>query len=540
MAVLIDNCEIRFDKTEVENFQNKDRVSLKSGQFYSAEMLHYILENEELFQLLLQYFESDNIFLNIKVKQGRWFAQIDAPTLLKVLKSDSQFNKYETKINSLILKRNKSAFSRNRTEEIEIDGEIVCIRLKTFIQYLSDDEKYEELLNNDIIDDFDRDIFLYYFKTYFKEHAIFKKYVFDKKFKERFKYVMDYQNFDFEYINTLNSPNPDFIKDVHINPKLMKRLNQYIDPNYNDLEKIIYYYIMLAKTLSYDPEFYAEGQKGLIAEKHEDINFIKTITPENNECVCYEFDSIMDKLLLENNIKFEIVKRNKAEYGKSHSYTIARCGKFLIKIDSVPSVFTSDMLYSKIGLKVPGLECYNENDKTYEEFEVIKNNIFKNLNNKLLGDEEYAIRENLFELKKGDKTFKKFLKMTEILNLKNNLSLMEQFGLAQYLYFHLFTTDEIDTKVHMVMAKDNREDEKHYSYPIIFFVINKDNVNDIDENAYIVYDKSRTLKLVELDKIKEMFDSKKWEYLTYSNRRSKKDNYHIIPGLETKEREPGF
>jgi hypothetical protein len=133
----------------------------------------------------------------------------------------------------------------------------------------------------------------------------------------------------------------------------------------------------MCKILTYDEEFYAVNQKGEVAKKHEQIENINNITPQNNKVVCYEFNAIYAKLLEELGINFEVKSATgKDDFGGGHAYLEFRDGKFLLMADSVISILNSDLFNAKMNLCLNGLSCINTNSDTRKEFQEIAAKVY--------------------------------------------------------------------------------------------------------------------------------------------------------------------
>lgn len=113
------------------------------------------------------------------------------------------------------------------------------------------------------------------------------------RYKETLSYV--------EYIDDALRRNQDIdFPNFEIHPELMDALNKNMDSSYTGAEKIYYYYLKLCILL--DPDliqnfcFFISPYE---AEKHfrKSSNRLSIITPTNNEASCFEFDSILTKLI---------------------------------------------------------------------------------------------------------------------------------------------------------------------------------------------------------------------------------------------------
>lgn len=144
--------------------------------------------------------------------------------------------------------------------------------------------------------------------------------------------------------------------------KVSRELRDFIlknmPSNLTDLEKAIYIYIKLCKTLSYKMSYYAFYKKD---DGWEDR--LCNITPSNNEVVCYEFATIL-KLL------FDVFNFNSSIYSKGlgHKSVMLYFDDYNIDFDSTQSIIYSDMLFSKVNDELLGItlrklgKSFNDDD----------------------------------------------------------------------------------------------------------------------------------------------------------------------------------
>ena len=117
-----------------------------------------------------------------------------------------------------------------------------------------------------------------------------------------------------EYIHILvDKSNGDSLPDFEINPRLLEKLNENINPNYTTEERIVYYYFKLCFLLSIDNLYnfacLTFGEFGASNFKKAP-NRLSEINDINNQAACFEFTAILDKLIL-----------MEGEYAAGWSYT---------------------------------------------------------------------------------------------------------------------------------------------------------------------------------------------------------------------------
>ena len=226
--------------------------------------------------------------------------------------------------------------------------------------------------------------------------------------------------------------NKKYIFQVEIDEGLKKTILENMPNDLNILEKAIYVYIKMCKLLVYDEEFFAVNQKGAIAKKHTNIDNLKNITLENNGIVCYEFIAIYARLLLEigiKNIKIHDGTLNPNIINNLHSWLVYEYEDFIISVDPLNSIRTSDMYLAKTNQPLKGIICKNPN--LTEEFEKVYNKVNALIANK----EDSRIMESnspeedfytaALEYKKISQDFKidDLNKITLFMKLINNITL---------------------------------------------------------------------------------------------------------------------
>ena len=215
--------------------------------------------------------------------------------------------------------------------------------------------------------------FLYALQEFAKKEHIFERFAFPDNIISRFAAISTGETADFESINKLTSTDDHFQGFFDVSPKLEREILKDMPKDYDSLSKAIYIYIKMCKTLTYDQEFYAVNQRGPVARRHEQLSHIETITPTKNDVVCYEFNSIYSHFLTKLGLNYTIDSKSayvdgEQTYGGAHAFLTFRCGKFIIKADSVESILNGDLAALKTSPFVTGLRSLNKNPSTQQEF----------------------------------------------------------------------------------------------------------------------------------------------------------------------------
>ena len=339
---------------------------------------------------------------------------------------------------------------------------------------------------------------------------------------------------DFEVAYYRMKKNAHFANQVEISDELFEELSKYMNPNYSVTEQIIYYYIMICKTLTYDPLFYAAEQKGIPAMLHEDPACVKLVTPSNNEVVCYETAAIFEKILERYGLEYEVLKSNPQIYGQEHTGTKFIVDKFIVCADVLSHAFINDSFYSKVGIPLQSIKCINQCEESREEFDVMVQNVYKDVNNKTLSPNMEKLRTILM-LSKKNMTYDDRVKM--LINLGfvgKNLPMMDRFAILKYMYLTSFSVSEMTNNLRMVMVKQRIEDDddKVTEYPAAWFAINPISLEKHPElSVYCGYDKDFNFMFASREKLQAEFDYGCFDYLTYFDQSKKIGNYAKLPGI---------
>lgn len=84
---------------------------------------------------------------------------------------------------------------------------------------------------------------------------------------------------------------------MNLNPDFENKIISNIPKNLNKLEQGLYVYAKLCAVLDYDSRFFASNQEGPMADLHRDVEYIKSVSEENPDVVCYDFNLICIRML---------------------------------------------------------------------------------------------------------------------------------------------------------------------------------------------------------------------------------------------------
>ena len=113
--------------------------------------------------------------------------------------------------------------------------------------------------------------------------------------------------------------NLEVLQSFNLNPALQNYVLNDIPKEYNKFQQAIYVYAKLCSVLNYDSGFLASDHQGPLQKMHKNPNRLETISPQNTDIVCYEFNALCMKLLNKIGIETHYYDKNgQKEYG-THS-----------------------------------------------------------------------------------------------------------------------------------------------------------------------------------------------------------------------------
>lgn len=534
------------DTYELYCTSSKVRVGNKS---ISINLLKDILEVPEFYLYLEQILEQKGIF------KYNWFLGENASGI-------REFNVVEIVkgIESLI-KDNKDSFSKDFTQkyeklsysvsfenllkkykninyDINLDNENFSIPVLEIINFMKfSDEKFDNICTSkDIkaINNIPKEKFIYACYNFVRENI--SKCIFPKDIISRYDEIKKFQKIDIQAVNKILVTKDRNLENIRINEELRNAIITDMPSDISDLEKACYIYIKMCKILTYATDFYALNQRGNIAKKHEDINNVSLITPENNKVVCYEFNSIFGKFLEEIGINFVTTEAKREGFGGGHTYLEFRCGKYLVSADSVTSIFNGDLTAAKLNQPIKGLKCLNRNCATNLEFREILDNVYKIILKQENKDEIVPV----VHVQKFDEILKEYSILTTNLSevdleekidiLISKLSKSKTEGIDTLSYILqlrkiLFTEKERKNNFKVTVVRDNEKYSDEFSVTAsCVFALNKFGfLEKEEETLYYLYDSNKGLVQINKQELEEKFNKETFQYVEPDD--------PIIPGI---------
>lgn len=383
-----------------KNDPNQIELSGYSGEkTISQQFLVDIITNNYTYKKIKQLYETRgySIYVLFIDEKGEYKDQygLDRLKIINLLqKIDvSMFpaikNRYEELMDYVSFEKFREK-TQNDNYEITIDGVDYKTPVSLFYQYLDiNDVSLEVLVQNDKNNHLPR--FLYTLNKFFEDNKIEEEYIISDEIKSRLEEIRSSKIVDIQFFNEYNETNDPLLAKINVNAELKDFILNGMDSNFTDLEKAIYIFIKMCKALTYDNEFFAVNQEGPLAEKHKTVDYIASISLLNNEVVCSEFNAIYAHMLHEFGINYKnfvsTVNGNGDHdedefdedfnrYGEGHLFLKFRCGKYLVKADSVTSILQGDLMQAKLNQPLRGLVCENVNKQSQKEFKTIVDKVY--------------------------------------------------------------------------------------------------------------------------------------------------------------------
>lgn len=387
---------------KLDKYKNDENiVPFNKDREISKTLLIDLLKYDDSYELLTRVFDDELwgfsvYFMDQDGKYINQFSFHSKPSIIenyKVINFD-EYPSLKERFNKLVNKTTLEALlSKYDIYNIEIEGNNYQINVKDIIELLTlNEEEYMETINKPYLKNIPTPYFLYAANKFFNDNRINQFYIIDDNINYRLEMISISKYVDIESINIFNNTKDTVITHFKLNEELEHEILNGIPDTFNDLEKALYIYIKMCKTLTYDEEYYAVNQKGPVALKHKNVDILNNISLTNNKVVCYEFDSIYAYLLHKLGIKYshyvstqnglgdideEPFDEEYNSYSEGHTFLKFKYGKFIVKADSVTTILHGDIMQAKLNQGLAGLKCNNKNEETQKEFKEIFNKVYK-------------------------------------------------------------------------------------------------------------------------------------------------------------------
>lgn len=360
---------------------------------------------------------------------------------------------------------------------------------------------------------------------FIKDTKLLDNYEVSDKIKTSIESLESYQEIDFESTNQyLKNDDPNEQK-ISINPELKSKILESIPEGLDNLQKAIFIYMKMCEILTYDDEFYAVNQQGVVAFKHEKIDHINEITPSNNRVVCYEFNAIYSVFLKQLGFNYRTISRGYMDdFGGGHAFLTFKSGEYIIKVDSVTGVLNGDIPRVKQKLPLEGIIILNKNKDTKEKFKAELKRM-EGLYYKIGKEPTFEETLKAYEQSSPNITIIPFSEKLAIFFTKlknNNYAQVDRLGYIQILKKTLFSQLELDNNVSISYIRNNHPLPDLEAESIVVIAIDDD---ISDETKYYIYNARLGLNEIEKEELQERFDNGHYDYI---NPKSKPN----IPGIK--------
>lgn len=360
---------------------------------------------------------------------------------------------------------------------------------------------------------------------FIKDTKLLDNYEVSDKIKTAIESLESYQEIDFESTNQyLKNEDPNEQK-ISINPELKSKILESIPEGLDNLQKAIFIYMKMCEILTYDDEFYAVNQQGVVAFKHEQIDHINEITPSNNRVVCYEFNAIYSVFLKQLGFNYRTISRGYMDdFGGGHAFLTFKSGEYIIKVDSVTGVLNGDIPRVKQKLPLEGVIILNKNKDTQEKFKAELKRM-EGLYYKIGKEPTFEETLRAYEQSSPNITIIPFSEKLAIFFTKlknNNYAQVDRLGYIQILKKTLFSQLELNNNISISYIRNNHPLPDLEAESIVVIAID----DDISyETKYYIYNARLGLNEIEKEELQERFDNGHYDYI---NPKSKPN----IPGIK--------
>lgn len=360
---------------------------------------------------------------------------------------------------------------------------------------------------------------------FIKDTKLLDNYEVSDKIKTSIESLESYQEIDFESTNQyLKNEDPNEQK-ISINPELKRKILASIPEGLDNLQKAIFIYMKMCEILTYDDEFYAVNQQGIVAFKHEQIDHINEITPSNNRVVCYEFNAIYSVFLKQLGFNYRTISRGYMDdFGGGHAFLTFKSGDYIIKVDSVTGVLNGDIPRVKQKLPLEGIIILNKNNETKEKFKAELKRM-EGLYYRIGKEPTFEETLKAYEQSSPNITIIPFVEKLAIFFTKlknNNYAQVDRLGYIQILKKTLFSQLELDNNISISYIRNNHPLPNLEAESIVVIAIDDD---ISDETKYYIYNARLGLNEIEKEELQERFNNGHYDYI---NPKSKPN----IPGIK--------
>lgn len=430
---------------------------------------------------------------------------------------------------------NKANFGEEYT--VSIDDKKLSIKTKDLLNFLTNNYKNFDFDKIIEINGINKNEYIYCLKQFIIHSQLLTRYRFSKDSYDFMHNIIDEKIANTMQFNSYRKTFDENLFRTQLNSELIDYINKDMPQNYTPLQKSLYTYIKLCKVLTYDPEFYANNQSGMIARKHREIERLETITPQNSQIVCYEFTQIFAKFLYDLGINY--IVDGGVDYGTGHANLSYRAGDYVVEADSVTSILGGDLFNAKVNNALVGLKCKNKNKQAINNFNNICRQVYEDIIEKediqnydeALFDEFLDMLDDLCVKEQVgiEQKVRIFKKQSKDINLPDIEKLTYMLRLSKAIFAEEIDSNQFEA---VILSKKSIVDGYNIkSMPTIIFSFNEKSFKTAPEKTtYKTLDEKGQL----IDITKESI-IKGYNYGFLKNITNGRSDVHTIPGITDEE-----
>ncbi|MBR4830682.1 MAG: hypothetical protein IKZ96_02835 [Bacilli bacterium] len=540
---------------EMEELKKSDKVEVDDKDI-NIQFIKNILEKSNYFEYASRLFNGDIDFFKASYiiygdtagNIGSSYTKTNIIHAIEKLIQDGKLElgdvakeRYEY-LRDLITYDKFKEVNKGNNLNIFIDGNKYSIPIEQIFNFMDlPVEEYKRICEEDeYINGIPKEHFAYATLSFLKKNKSFDNYLVPQAFITRYFSLMSHNAIDTQAINRFLTTTDTIYQKVVMDEELKESILNGIPTDASLIEKAAYIYIKMCKELSYDEEYYAVSQRGPVAQRHSNVEYITTINKENNNAVCFEFNAMYSKFLHDLGIHFESEYKEMCEesYGGPHASLTFRIDKFLVFVDSVSEILNkNDMARVKLNEPLLGFKCINNSLKTQKEFKeaitkmytliakqdesINKHKIETEISLEDLLNEYSLTTDNIAEISFEDRLNILIDKVN-----KEGLKGMDSFDYLLQLKRVLFSRKQKDNFGISIVRNNCPEDKSKEALGIAIIYLNGLSFNDNPEyTKYYLYVPDKDyLEDISIEELQSRFNQYIYEYI--------EDDDPLVPGIK--------
>lgn len=358
-------------KKRFQEYNDEDVFALSTGKRMNKALLHDILFEDDLYDYYIKYLnkstddsfyfitKKDKAFKYIIVKRKDIYLGLNEMVVEGLIPVDTVHIKRLSEIN---YKMSLARFADDHAGEdisMMIDNHECVVASESIFNLLNMDvEEFNDFLENgkSSFGGVKKEEFVYILVNYIKKNKLKELYVLEDLVLSRIQAFQNNELIDIEAFNQLLTT--DVVSDdVLVNNSIKERILKNVPQTLNDLERVLYVYIMLYETYSYNP---------------------KLFTDEHHQEGVKEFSKTFANILNRFKVNYEILSETPTNFKIKF-----RVGKYLLLLNA----------RHEENDRLTGIKCMNLNKQTTEDFKEEFKSVSKMFGN--VDDEEVIVDDEV-------------------------------------------------------------------------------------------------------------------------------------------------